>query len=73
MSPQSFWGSSSESFRPWAKKLNAFTIARRDGYRQALDRAELNRTELDGQILLSWGWQDIFPANQNLYDMSCCF
>ena len=69
MNPGVFSGKINESFKHWAKKVKAFTNARKPGFRQALDWAELEVNTIDMDAIKSMNWAPAETASAKLYDM----
>ena len=69
MNPGVFTGKMNESYKLWAKKVKAFTNARKPGFRQALDWAELETNPIDMDAIKSMNWAPAEIASSKLYDM----
>ncbi len=69
MQPVIFSGKLQESYKHWAKKVKAFCNARKPGFRQALEWAELESTAIDSDSLTALQWDAAEQANSKLYDL----
>ena len=69
MQPKVYSGKMEESYKAWAKKVKAFCNARKPGFRQALDWAELEVTPIDRASLGGLNWAAAELADSKLYDM----
>ena len=59
MSPAVFNGFKTEYLKVWAKKFKAFTNAKFDGYRRALEASEKMPQDqvVDASVIGSWRWE----------------
>ncbi len=69
MQPIGFSGKFQESYKQWAKKVKAFCNARKPGFRQALEWAELESTPIDRDSLGTLQWDAAEAATNKLYDL----
>ena len=71
MSPAVFNGFKTEHFKAWAKKVKAFTNAKFDGYRKALEASETMPKDqvVDASVIGSWRWDAAVKADSKLHDM----
>ena len=69
MSPSIFSGLKSEAFKPWSKRVKAYTNVKAQGFRLALEASEKSTSPIDGYVIGSWGWADAVTADGKLYDM----
>ena len=71
MSPVVYNGIRNEHFKAWAKKVEAFTNTKFDGYRKALEALEkvLKEQVVDAGVIGSWCWGAAVKADSKLHDM----
>ena len=69
MQPVIFSGKFQESYKHWAKKVKAFCNARKPGFRQALDWAELETNPIDADSMKMLNWDAAEHATGKLYDL----
>ena len=65
LSPAVFNGFKTAHFKAWAKKVKAFTNAKFDGYRRALEAYEKmpNDQVVDASVIGSWRWDAAVKAD----------
>ena len=66
LQPEVFKGRQHEPFKPWAKKVKAFLNAKRQGFRKALDWAEVQPAEITSLGGMSWEHGE--SADEKLHD-----
>ena len=71
MSPTIFSGDRGENFKAWAKKVEASTNAKLNGYRKALESVErLPRDHpVDASVFEEWRWAEATDAVSTMHDM----
>ena len=52
LTPDTFKGKQSDSFKPWARKVKAFCNAKKSGFRKALEWAEVQQTEIRSESVV---------------------
>ena len=73
MTPESFSNKPGPSFRNWVKNVKAFTIAKLEVFRTALELAEKNERPTDRDERQAQNWAPMEVANTRLYDMLVMF
>ena len=64
----SFGGKATDSWKHWSKRAKAFCNAKQEGFRIAMEWAEMETAPIDQTNLDSWNWQHTAKANQKLHD-----
>ena len=63
-----FGGKVTDSWKAWSKRAKAFCNAKQDGFRIAMEWAEMETAPIDKTSLESWNWPHTAKANQKLHD-----
>jgi hypothetical protein len=70
MKPEKFSGLRAQAWKPWARKFKAYCNGKSQGFRSALEWAELRQTPLLGNFS-GCPWNQVQTADAKLHDFLC--
>ena len=68
-SPSSLNCLKTEHFKAWSTKQKAYTHVKVNGYRAALEAAEMCKVLVDAHMIPIWNWSDAVVANAKVHDV----
>ena len=71
MSPTTYSGARSESYKAWSKRVKAYTNAKMTGFRMALEAVDKlpKDQQVDLEVFSGWNWKDAVEADSKLHDL----